>query len=172
MSENCCGVNEAGRNECEPPVDGFERIEKEPGDCPECGTQGKPIDSITVKALINKTLRLVSGDDYRFCKDPGCSVVYFANMSDQIFSTEDIRVAVYQKQPRTPDVEICYCFNHSVSEISRASADRREEIVADINEGIKAGQCACDIRNPQGSCCLGNVRTFVKALEKEMEKPA
>ena len=26
--------------------------------------------------------------------------------------------------------------------------------------GIQAGQCACDLRNRQGSCCLGNVRAL------------
>jgi hypothetical protein len=34
-------------------------------------------------------------------------------------------------------------------------------IVDDIKAGIKAGQCACDLRNPQGTCCLGNVRAWL-----------
>jgi hypothetical protein len=38
--------------------------------------------------------------------------------------------------------------------------------VDDINTGISAEQCACDLRNPQGSCCLGNVRGLIKRLEK------
>ena len=39
-------------------------------------------------------------------------------------------------------------------------------MVDDIHAGINAGQCACDLRNPQGSCCLGNVRGLIKRLEK------
>lgn len=41
-------------------------------------------------------------------------------------------------------------------------ANGRSAVVADISAGIKAGPCACDLRNPQGSCCLGNVRGVVE----------
>ena len=47
-------------------------------------------------------------------------------------------------------------------------------IVDDINTGINAGQCACDLRNPQGSCCLGNVRGLIKRIDTlavEIENP-
>ena len=37
-------------------------------------------------------------------------------------------------------------------------------IVERIQAGIQAGQCACDIRNPQGHCCLGNVRDLIERL--------
>jgi len=36
-----------------------------------------------------------------------------------------------------------------------------------ITNSIQAGLSACDIRNPQGSCCLGNVRGVIKQLERE-----
>ena len=36
-------------------------------------------------------------------------------------------------------------------------------MIAAVEAGIRAGKCACDIRNPQGSCCLGNVRAVVMA---------
>ena len=42
----------------------------------------------------------------------------------------------------------------------------RAALIDDIDAGIQAGQCACDLRNPQGSCCLGNVRGLVKRLEQ------
>jgi hypothetical protein len=38
--------------------------------------------------------------------------------------------------------------------------------VDDINTGINTEHCACDLRNPQGSCCLGNVRSLIKRMEK------
>jgi hypothetical protein len=43
-------------------------------------------------------------------------------------------------------------------------------VVADVTTGIKAGQCACEIRNPQGSCCLGNVRKVVKRIQQEVQQ--
>jgi hypothetical protein len=30
---------------------------------------------------------------------------------------------------------------------------------------MKAGNCACEVRNPQGACCLGNVAAVVKRLK-------
>jgi hypothetical protein len=40
----------------------------------------------------------------------------------------------------------------------------RNAIAVAINAGIRAGACACDLRNPQGACCLGNARALVKLL--------
>ncbi len=31
------------------------------------------------------------------------------------------------------------------------------EIIESIKRGIKEKKCACDLRNPQGSCCLSNI---------------
>jgi hypothetical protein len=57
---------------------------------------------------------------------------------------------------------VCYCFRHTLQSIRSEAATMEESaVVAAITAGIKAGQCACDIRNPQGSCCLGNVRAVV-----------
>ena len=50
----------------------------------------------------------------------------------------------------------------------------REEIRAtgkctipkNITAEMKAGNCACEIRNPQGSCCLGNVTAAIKRVMK------
>jgi hypothetical protein len=73
---------------------------------------------------------------------------------------------VYQKGPETQDVPVCYCFHHTVGDLRAASPQQRTAIREDINTGINAGQCACDLRNPQGSCCLGNVRALIKQLER------
>lgn len=36
-----------------------------------------------------------------------------------------------------------------------------------ITAEVKAGNCACEIRNSQGSCCLGNVTAAVnRAMER------
>ncbi len=32
---------------------------------------------------------------------------------------------------------------------------------------VQAGQCACELRNPQGSCCPGNVRALAPAVARE-----
>jgi hypothetical protein len=52
----------------------------------------------------------------------------------------------------------------SGGDICTASSAARMAIVDDISVGIDAEQCACDLRNPQGACCLGNVRGLIKEI--------
>ena len=119
----------------------------------------------TVKALLSVSLREVRDVAYLFCRTPICPIVYFSPDGEQTFTVEHVRERVYQKAPDADDVWVCYCFRHTAGEVRAASPERRAAIVDDINTGINAGQCACDLRNPQGSCCLGNVRGLVKKLE-------
>jgi hypothetical protein len=93
--------------------------------------------------------------------------VYFSDNGQQTFSVDDIREQVYQKEPEAEDVFICYCFRHRVGELRLASTEERLSIMDNINSGIDTGQCACDLRNPQGSCCLGNVRGMIKQLDQK-----
>lgn len=133
--------------------------------CPICGQKGRPVAGQTVKALLKVSLRLLSPGDYLFCKTPGCPVVYYPFDGGQAFTVDQVREPVYQKQPDRPDVPVCYCFAHPVGELQAASPHERQTIVDDITLGTQTGQCACDLRNPQGACCLGNVRALVKRLD-------
>jgi hypothetical protein len=133
--------------------------------CTVCGEKGKPVQGQTVKALLSVSLREVQNVEYLFCKTQTCAVVYFSPDGEQTFTAEQVRERVYQKEPNAEDVLICYCFRHTVGDIHAASPETRDAIVDDINTGINAEQCACDLRNPQGSCCLGNVRGLIKRLE-------
>ncbi len=102
--------------------------------------------------------------EYLFCKTQTCPVVYFSPDGKQTFTVDQVRERVYQKEPDGEDVFACYCFRHTVGELRAALSQTHMAIVDDINTGINAGQCACDLRNPQGSCCLGNVRGLIKRL--------
>ena len=51
-----------------------------------------------------------------------------------------------------------------MGELRAATPAARAATLEDIDAGIKTGQCACDLRNPQGSCCLGNVRGLIQRL--------
>jgi hypothetical protein len=142
--------------------------------CPVCGMRGKPVQGQTVKALLSVSLRAVQDVGYLFCKTRTCPVVYFSPGGELTFSVEHVREHIYQKEPDNDDVLICYCFQHTVGKLRAASSEARLAVVDDINRGINAGQCACDLRNPQGSCCLGNVREWIKhsdASAVEIAKP-
>lgn len=141
------------------------------GYCPVCGQKGKKVGGATIKAMVSISLRDVRDTQYYFCKTSDCRVVYFNEEGDQTFDTTQVRERVYQKEPTSPDVLACYCFQHTAQSIRvELQSTGHSSVVDDINAGIQAGQCACDWRNPQGSCCLGNVRTLVKSIEDELAK--
>lgn len=162
MSDQCCSVPEAGSSTCEV------RVVSAIGACPTNGKVGKLIDRLTLKAMLAKPLTELRPVEYRFCKDAACPTVYYSVDGLQTFVEADLRERVYQKHPQEANALVCYCFHHTVGEIIK-DVDRTggEPVVAEINRGIKNGQCACDIRNPQGSCCLGNVNSILKRAQKE-----
>jgi len=62
-------------------------------------------------------------------------------------------------------VLVRYCFRYPIGLIQQSDPDQRAEILADIVAGTQYGRYACTIRNPQGSCCLGNVRGLLTGRE-------
>lgn len=166
MTDSCCCPSEAGSEVCNLPAKDFQRPSHVVNACPECGRTGKAVQGQTVKALLSVSLRGVQDVQYLFCRTQTCPVVYFSTNGQQTFVVDQVREKVYQKEPETDDVFVCYCFRHTVGDLRNASSEERIAIVDNINTGINAGQCACDLRTPQGSCCLGNVRAVIKQLEK------
>ncbi len=134
--------------------------------CPVCHQQGKKVGGQTVKAMLALSLAYVSHEPYLFCSTPTCPVVYFSADGMQHFTVEQVRERVYQKAPDTDEVLVCYCFRYSVGDIRAAvRANKAGDVVEKIKVGVRAGQCACDIRNPQGSCCLGNVHALIEHFQ-------
>jgi hypothetical protein len=170
MTDSCCCLPEAGNTVSKLPAQNFQRPPQPSNTCPVCGAKGKPVQGQTLKALLSVSLREVKGVEYLFCRTPNCPIVYFSPDGEQTFRVEQVRERVYQKEPESVDVFACYCFQHTVGELYAASSDKRKAIVDDINTGINAGQCACDLRNPQGSCCLGNVRELIKRLDTKIDE--
>jgi hypothetical protein len=167
MTKSCCCPPEAGNAVCDLPAQDFQRPARKVNACPECGKIGKPVEGQTVKSLLSVSLREVKQVQYLFCRTEGCPVVYFSSDSEKVFTVGEIRERVYQKEPEAEEVFVCYCFRHTVGELHTAPHEGRIAIVENINAGIGAGQCACDLRNPQGSCCLGNVDRLIKQLERQ-----
>jgi hypothetical protein len=133
--------------------------------CPDSGSPGKAVDRLTVKVLLTEdALRRLAAGDYRFCPDAGCDVVYFGADGAR-FTTADVRVDVWQKLPfgHRP---LCYCFGESDASIrTEIEATGRSTAVERIRAHIAAGRCACEVRNPRGACCLGDVTAAVKRVE-------
>ncbi|MPY89493.1 MAG: (2Fe-2S)-binding protein [Luteitalea sp.] len=137
--------------------------------CPVSGATGRRVDVQTVKALLTasalRRLRLV---DHRFCPDPRCHVVYFG-ADGTTYARNDLRVPVWQKEP-FGDRMVCYCFGESERGIrTELEASGHSAAVARIREHIAAGRCACELRNPQGRCCLGDVTAAVTRVTQAID---
>lgn len=141
--------------------------------CPACGTVGKPVKPVTLLSLLQPHLQAQVGDEvYRFCASPDCALVYYSADGAQSFTRADLMVRVGVKE-RTAPRPLCYCFNHS-SESIQEEWVRTGKITAldSIKAEVKAGTCHCEITNPGGGCCLGDITKAVKALTAAPELSA
>jgi hypothetical protein len=157
MSESC---------ECSP--DAGDNLHRAPAAvaCPVNQQVGQRIDTLTFKALLALPLTELKSAAYRFCGAPDCPVVYYSGDGTQLFGEDQLRETVYQKHPGDDEAPVCYCFGHTRGSIRAELVLTGEStVVEQIEAGIRAGQCACDIRNPQGNCCLGNVRALVAQIK-------
>lgn len=103
---------------------------------------------------------------HAFCANAKCDVVYFA--SPHVYSKSDVRVRVGLKET-APPIPVCYCFAFTEEMIRTELKRENATTIPDrIRSEIKAGNCACEIKNPQGRCCLGEVNAAVARLRKEV----
>ena len=138
--------------------------------CPGCGGAAKAVDVQTIKALLTAAaLQRFEPTDYRFCAAPGCDLVYFAP-SGTAFHVSDVHVRIWQKEPPGRRV-LCYCFDENETEMTAEIARTGQSLAADrVRRHFEAGRCACELRNPKGSCCLGDVVAAVDRL-RHRENP-
>lgn len=60
-------------------------------------------------------------------------------------------------------IPICYCFGFTRKDIEDEIAETGRSTVADrITVEVRAGRCACELKNPSGKCCLGSIKRVVK----------
>jgi hypothetical protein len=135
--------------------------------CGRCGEIGRAVARRTVVHHVkSEKLFGVSEDEYNFCASLVCPVVYYAG-SGQTFTVEDMRESVTSKT--SGDARpLCYCFGFTEGFARREIAQTGETSVAHlISRFITEKLCVCEIRNPAGACCLGEVNKTVKRLMTE-----
>ena len=74
-------------------------------------------------------------------------MVYFSD-NGETYTTGDLREAIGQKQTGA-EKTLCYCFGVTLGDY-QADPAVKDYVTAQT----KAGECACDTRNPSGKCCL------------------
>lgn len=141
--------------------------------CPACGIEGRPVKPLTLRSLLQPHLRpQVQEETYRFCASPDCALVYYRADGPQTFTRDDLTVRVGLKERSAPR-PLCYCFGHSAESIQEEWARTGKTTVADaIKAELKAGGCHCEVTNPSGGCCLGDVIKEVKVLTSTAPAPA
>lgn len=147
-------------------------IQQTRGRCLECGAQGKTVSPFTISLFLKDPKiylhpeRLPQGK-YYMCESKSCPIVYFNSQNGLVFRKDELRVKVWQKED-DPEVPVCYCFYNSVQSIKEElMRNGATDVVARISAAVKAGNCRCEVTNPQGTCCLGNVTKAVKIAEEQ-----
>ena len=141
---------------------------------PQCkisGAPGKRVSQTTLARLLRQeVLPLAQGREWYFCPDPECAVVYFT--ADGATLAQDaltVRVGLKEKASPRP---ICYCFGYDFEDVERdAAAAETSVLAAAITEKCRQGLDRCEETNPQGSCCLGNVRKAFKEARARAQRP-
>ena len=131
--------------------------------CPECGSRSKQVETHTVRSLVRHLPFGMPPAQCYFCEATGCDVVYFASHPGApIFRRGDLLVRVGAKEGGDAGL-VCYCFGITRKVIGDEIRQTEKSTVAEqIKAEVQAGNCACEVKNPSGKCCLGNVTRVVQ----------
>jgi hypothetical protein len=135
-----------------------------PTDCPYCGNTGQPVAVLTVKSLVREHTRVPASPSYLFCRTADCEVVYFSEQA--VFTKPDLKVRVGLKETADP-ISLCYCFDYSREDIRHdIEATGKTSILEEIRAEVQGGFCACEVKNPSGACCLGDITRAIQEATK------
>lgn len=130
------------------------------GSCACCGSRGVQVPVMTVMALLTaEGLRRGVPKAPRFCASSSCSTVYCDDVSERCVTEDELTVRVHAKHPDDADVLVCYCFGYTQGAVRRDGSRTSE----DVRTQVEAGRCACEVKNPRGVCCLGDIIKLERA---------
>lgn len=137
--------------------------------CPGCGTVGHPVSAVTLQNHLPSKRQADFGPRGSFCAVPDCDVVYFNPSGKTIRRGQTVRPVTVKDQGE--EVPVCYCFEFKRVDLRRDLEENGMTGIPDeIKKGIKDGRCDCERKNPQGTCCLGNVAAAIKAIQMEIQR--
>lgn len=130
-------------------------------ECPQCGISCKHVSMKTIFHQVKFPEILdVDHDNYHYCADKICSVGYFSKKGktiskDQLRSFTDLE-----------NNKICYCFDINTEQyVNSLKEGKAETIKKFVIQKTKVGDCACEIRNPSGQCCLASFKRLEKSFK-------
>jgi hypothetical protein len=131
--------------------------------CPDCGKSCKSVEVHTLYHQVKfPENQAISSGSYYFCSAKDCATAYFSSTGNNIAKQQ---LTTYQD---IQNDKLCYCFDIDSAIYLKAlgaNSDHAEaEAIKDfVIQRTKSGECACELRNPSGQCCLAKF----KQLEKQ-----
>jgi hypothetical protein len=123
--------------------------------CPQCGELCK---HVTVRTLYHQVRfpensTISASAVHCFCTDKHCSVGYFSDAGsvipkEHLTTFQDIQ-----------NDKLCYCFDIEADRYLIALRAGDAGSIKDfVVQRTQSGECACDVRNPSGQCCLAKFK--------------
>ena len=56
----------------------------------------------------------------------------------------------------------CYCFNIGQAGLIVEAQQGSDTLLRNILSRVKRNECACEVRNPTGKCCLGEIKQLLR----------
>jgi hypothetical protein len=134
--------------------------------CMSCQGPGHSVSLRTMFLMLKPELFGQVGEhQYRFCASPECRVIYFSQ--ERCFTADDVRIRVGLKEAADP-IPLCHCFGFYEQDLRAEIENEGHTMIPQrISALVKERMCACEERNPSGTCCLGDVARAIRRLTKE-----
>jgi len=147
------------------PVNSSEGIAPAVMACPVNAARSKRVDILTLRSLVRRLPLRMPPVQYYFCEAVDCDVVYFASDPQApVFRRNDLWVRVGAKE-KAGSALVCYCFGFSREEIAdEVRKTGKSAIFERVAAEVKAGNCACEVKNPSGKCCLGEIQNISRSV--------
>ncbi len=138
-----------------------------PRPCPECDALGRATPLATITSM-RRSMRPIPADrvreaeaPWRACLSSACPVAYYG--ASATISVTEVSATVHHKA-RSPDPLICFCFEYRISALERSMHGTHSvnPIVLEIQSRCREGLGQCQIKNPEGRCCLRNIAQVLK----------
>lgn len=132
--------------------------EKEANRCPVSFGVGQRVEWTTVAAL--SVGPLPPRQEVLLCRDVDCDVVYFGSLGLDLRTNDVHAVPGFKVGIRGL---ACYCFHYSRQTIEDEVRSLGSSPGLDfIRSQVQEKNCACEVRNPTGKCCLKEIQRIVE----------
>lgn len=129
--------------------------------CPVSNTLTLPVGIVTVRRHSSRAE--LPETSFGFCEEPSCPIVY-AGSDGTLIDKAHVRTRVGVKATEEP-IPVCYCFELTAAQIAEDVREHGRSTIRDyIQAQVRAGRCRCEMTNPSGRCCLGNVGRVLSSV--------